>query len=180
MPRPSHPSRHDHSNYTWRRVQVMKPCTTYMFIKTRTDFHNYCKRIVREEFNSKVTHKFRLPGIREIAPTHAVVNEFLSNPPSVSWSFLIRVVGGGVHTVSTRHVGHFWPIVPAPCDCEDGEVGGLKIGRGNRNTRRKPAPAPICPPQIPLDQTRARMRATTVRSQRLTASTMVRPFFLLF
>jgi hypothetical protein len=34
-------------------------------------------------------------------------------------------------------------------DC--GEIGGMKIGRGNRNTRRKPAPAPLCPPQIPHD-----------------------------
>jgi hypothetical protein len=30
-----------------------------------------------------------------------------------------------------------------------GEIGGMKIGRGNRSTRRKPAPAPRCPPQIP-------------------------------
>jgi hypothetical protein len=30
----------------------------------------------------------------------------------------------------------------------------MKIGWGNRSTRRKPAPALICPPQIPLDQTR--------------------------
>jgi hypothetical protein len=34
-------------------------------------------------------------------------------------------------------------------DC--GEIGGMKIGKGNRSTRRKPAPAPICPPQIPHD-----------------------------
>jgi hypothetical protein len=34
-------------------------------------------------------------------------------------------------------------------DC--GETGGMKIGRGNRSTRRKPAPAPLCPPQIPHD-----------------------------
>jgi hypothetical protein len=39
-------------------------------------------------------------------------------------------------------------------DC--GAVGGMKIGRGNRSTQRKPAPAPLCPPQIPHDQTRAR------------------------
>jgi hypothetical protein len=45
-----------------------------------------------------------------------------------------------------------WPIVPAPGDCDDGEFGGMKIGRGNRSTRRKPAPAPLCPPQIQLDQ----------------------------
>jgi hypothetical protein len=62
-----------------------------------------------------------------------------------------------------------WPVVPAPCDCDDdGEFGGMKIGRGNRSTRRKPAPAPLSPPQIPLDQTQARTRAA-VGSQRLTA-----------
>jgi hypothetical protein len=44
-----------------------------------------------------------------------------------------------------------WPIVPAPGDYDDGEFGGMKIGRGNRRTRRKPAPAPLCPPQIPLN-----------------------------
>jgi hypothetical protein len=33
-----------------------------------------------------------------------------------------------------------WPIVePAPGDYDDGEFGGIKIGRGNRSTRRKPA-----------------------------------------
>jgi hypothetical protein len=35
-------------------------------------------------------------------------------------------------------------------DC--GAIGGMKIGRGNRSTRRKPAPASFCPPQIPLDR----------------------------
>jgi hypothetical protein len=34
-------------------------------------------------------------------------------------------------------------------DC--GEIGGMKIGRGNRRTRSKPAPAPLCPPQIAHD-----------------------------
>jgi hypothetical protein len=52
-------------------------------------------------------------------------------------------------------------------DC--GAIGGLKIGRGNRSTRRKPAPAPLCPPQIPHGQTRPRTRAAAVGSQRLTA-----------
>jgi hypothetical protein len=34
---------------------------------------------------------------------------------------------------------------------DDGDCGamvGMKIGRGNRSTRRKPAPAPLCPAQI--------------------------------
>jgi hypothetical protein len=58
-------------------------------------------------------------------------------------------------------------------DC--GAIGVMKIGRGNRSTRRKPTPAPLCPPQIPLDQTRDRTRAAAVESQRLTALAMVRP-----
>jgi hypothetical protein len=40
-----------------------------------------------------------------------------------------RIVGGRVHIGSTRHVGHYWLIVPAPDDCDDGEFVGMKIGR---------------------------------------------------
>jgi hypothetical protein len=68
----------------------------------------------------------------------------------------------------------YWPIVPASGDCEDGEYGGMN-GRGNRSTRRKPAQTPLCPPQIPLDQTRDWTRAAAVGSQRLTASAMAWP-----
>jgi hypothetical protein len=69
----------------------------------------------------------------------------------------------------------YWPIVPAPGDCEDGEFGGMTIGRESRSTRRKPAPAPLCPRQIPLDQTRGRTRAAVVGSQRLTVWVMAQP-----
>jgi hypothetical protein len=86
---------------------------------------------------------------------------------SVIYVSLIRVVGSGFHTGSTRHIVYFWPIMPSP--------GGMKIDRGNRSTRRKHAPAQLCPPQIPLDQTRARTRAAAVGSQRLTARAMARP-----
>jgi hypothetical protein len=61
-------------------------------------------------------------------------------------------------------------------DC--GAIGGMKIGRGNRSTRTNPAPAPLCPPQIPHDQTRARTRAAAVGNQRLIAWGMARPFFM--
>jgi hypothetical protein len=44
---------------------------------------------------------------------------------------VICIVGSGVHIGSTQHVGHYWPIVPALGDCDDGEIGGMKIGRGN-------------------------------------------------
>jgi hypothetical protein len=35
------------------------------------------------------------------------------------------------------------------------EVGGTRIGRGNRSTRRKPAPEPLRPPQNPHDDLRS-------------------------
>jgi hypothetical protein len=61
-------------------------------------------------------------------------------------------------------------------DC--GAIGGMKIGRRNRTTRRESAPAPLCPPQIPHDQARARTRATSMGSHRLTAWAMAWPFIL--
>jgi hypothetical protein len=44
-------------------------------------------------------------------------------------------------------------------DDESGAFGGMRIGSGHRITRRKPAPVPLYPPQIPhelaWDSTRA-------------------------
>jgi hypothetical protein len=58
-------------------------------------------------------------------------------------------------------------------DC--GAIGWMEISKGNRSTQRKPAPAPLCPPQTPLDQTRDQTLAAAVESQRLTAWTMALP-----
>jgi hypothetical protein len=41
------------------------------------------------------------------------------------------------------------PIVLSPGDYDDGEIGGMMIGRGNQSTRRKPAPVPLSSPQTP-------------------------------
>jgi hypothetical protein len=51
-------------------------------------------------------------------------------------------------------------------DC--GAIGGMRIGRGNRSTRRKTAPVQLCPPQIPHELTRAQPRPAAVGSRRLT------------
>jgi hypothetical protein len=67
----------------------------------------------------------------------------------------------------------YWLQMIDEGDC--GEISGMKIGRGNRSTRRKPAPVSLCPPQIPHDQTRARTWVAAVGSQRLTASATVWP-----
>jgi hypothetical protein len=60
-------------------------------------------------------------------------------------------------------------------DDECGVVGGMRIGRGNRSTRRKPAPVPLCPPQTPHDLTWARTRAAAMKGWRLTAWSMALP-----
>jgi hypothetical protein len=53
---------------------------------------------------------------------------------------------------------------------ECGAVSGMIIDRGNRSTRRKPAPMPICPPQIPPALTRDRTRVTVLGSRQLTVT----------
>jgi hypothetical protein len=61
--------------------------------------------------------------------------------------FLIRILGGWRVESKLGPLGTSateWPIVPAPGDYDDGEFGGMKIGKGIRSTRRKPAPAALC------------------------------------
>jgi hypothetical protein len=87
--------------------------------------------------------------------------------------FLNWYSGGWSPISSTQYCGHQWPIVLAPGDYDDEEIGGM-IGRENRNTRRKPAPVPLCPPQSP-HAARTRTRAAAMGSNRITARAMARP-----
>jgi hypothetical protein len=68
------------------------------------------------------------------------------------------------------------PILPSPGDYDDGEIDRMMIGRGNRSTRRKPVPVPLCVtttnPHMPAWK---RTRASAVRSRRLTAWVTGRP-----
>jgi hypothetical protein len=77
-------------------------------------------------------------------------------------------VGGGVQLGPLGAAATNRPIVAAPGDYDDVEIGGMMIGRGNRSTQRKPAPVTLCPPQTP-HAARTRTRATAVGSQRITA-----------
>jgi hypothetical protein len=63
--------------------------------------------------------------------------------------FFKLVWGGGVQLGPLSTAATNRPIVPAPGDYDDGEIGGMMIGRVHRSTRRKPAPVPLCPPQTP-------------------------------
>jgi hypothetical protein len=97
--------------------------------------------------------------------------QYLINPPPLVSSSGLRL---WVHLVR-RPLFNLLYQPQMIDDDECGAVGGMIIGRGNRSTRRKPAPVPLCPPQIPHDLTWARTRAVAVGSQRLTAWAMARP-----
>jgi hypothetical protein len=60
-------------------------------------------------------------------------------------------------------------------DC--GAVGGKRIGRGNQSTRSKPAPVPLCLPQIPHELTWARTRSVALGSRPQAQRSL---YFLLF
>jgi hypothetical protein len=64
--------------------------------------------------------------------------------------FLIGIVGGGVQLGPLGTAATNRPIVPAPGDYDDGEIGGMMIGRGIRSTWSRRAPVPLCPPQTPM------------------------------
>jgi hypothetical protein len=81
--------------------------------------------------------------------------------------------GGGVQLGPLGTAATNRPIVPAPGDYDDREIGGM-IGRGNRSTRRKPAPVQLCPPQTP-HAAWTRTRTTAVGSRWLTAWATARP-----
>jgi hypothetical protein len=82
--------------------------------------------------------------------------------------FFFFVWSETVHSVRRPLFGLLYqPRMVDENDC--GAVGGMRIARGNRSTRRKPARMPLCPPQIPHDVTWARTRAASVGSRQLTA-----------
>jgi hypothetical protein len=88
------------------------------------------------------------------------------------FKFFFFLCGETLGTAATTGL-LYQPRMIGDGDC--GEICGMKIGRGNQSTRRKPAPAPLCPPQIPHDWTRVWTRAAAVGRQLLTAWAMARP-----
>jgi hypothetical protein len=62
--------------------------------------------------------------------------------------FFFNLCGGTLGTAATTGLLYQPRMI---CDGDCGKIGGIKTGRGNRSTRRKPAPALLCPPQIPHD-----------------------------
>jgi hypothetical protein len=62
--------------------------------------------------------------------------------------FFFILCGGTLGTAATTGLLYQSRMI---CVGDCGEICGMKTGRGNRSTRKKPGPAPLCPPQIPHD-----------------------------
>jgi hypothetical protein len=88
--------------------------------------------------------------------------------------YFFKFCGGTLGTAATTDL-LYQPRLIGEGDC--GEIGGMKMGRENRTSRRKPAPASLCPPQIAHDLTRVLTRVAAAGSQRLTAWAMARPLY---
>jgi hypothetical protein len=80
-------------------------------------------------------------------------------------NFFFNLCGGTSGTAATTGLV-YQPRMIGDGDC--GEIGRMKIGRGNRSTRRKRASIPLCPPQTP-HAVRTRTQVAAVERQRLTA-----------
>jgi hypothetical protein len=96
--------------------------------------------------SSYITIKFRESQFRVHISTALILHTFYGNIKifRVAFSFVSGVELFG--TAATTGLLHQPQMIG-----DGGEIGGMKIGRGNRSTRRKPAPALLYPPQIPHD-----------------------------
>jgi hypothetical protein len=72
-----------------------------------------------------------------------------SSPHYYFYFFIIIISGVRPNRVGTAATTGLLYQSQMTDDGDFGEIGGMKIGRGNRSTRRKPAPLPLCQPQIP-------------------------------
>jgi hypothetical protein len=71
---------------------------------------------------------------------------------------------------------------PRMLDDECEAVGGMRLGRGNRGTRRKPASVPLRPPQLPHDDLESNpdRRGGKLATNRLSYGATTYPFCGLF
>jgi hypothetical protein len=88
-----------------------------------------------------------------------------SQPDSFTQPFFFFLVSlNGVKLDSRPLFGLLYqPRMINDGDCR--AIGAMRIGRGNRSTRRKSTPVPLCPPQIPHELTLARNKAAAATNR---------------
>jgi hypothetical protein len=109
----------------------MRPCSTWLW--------------KREVYVYVVVCKYMFCECTQLMPA-LCLNCVHSDPGNITFSFFPSGVGLSTAPISGRL---YQPHMIGEGD--GGAIGGMKIDRGNRSTRRKPVPAPLCPPQIPCD-----------------------------
>jgi hypothetical protein len=151
---------------------VLCKLTAYLYLYVVEDTCRYNCTAINTRHQSD-DHCMELCGKTWIPCYWTSVYSFETKAVSLIRAFFNWYSGGWIPVGSTRQCGHQWPIVPAPGNYDDGEIGGM-IGRRNRSNRRKLAPVPLCPPQTSYaDWTWT--RAAAVGSQRVTAWGTARP-----
>jgi hypothetical protein len=134
------------------------PLLTFLWINMK-----YISSDVNEFKESLMPLEKRKEAVNNVTSMHSAL-KFISRSLLPKLIFLIGIVGGGVELGPLDTAATNRPIVPAPGNYNDGEICGI-IGRGNRSTRRKPAPMPLCPPQTPhVARTRTSLLANKVPS----------------
>jgi hypothetical protein len=96
------------------------------------------KAIPHQETNLHISNFITVCSISRSREGSLTTVTIIFNWYSGGWS----PVGSTQHCAATNSL-----IVPALGDYDDGEIGGMMIGMGNRSNWRKPAPVPLCPPQ---------------------------------
>jgi hypothetical protein len=106
--------------------------------------HNFENIENNKQFNYWLKKATTLPEIKK-----ATVNDksadynaahFITIVPYDGINFFFNFCGGTLGTAATTGL-LYQPRMIGEGDCS--EIGGMKIGRGNRSTWRKPAPAPL-------------------------------------
>jgi hypothetical protein len=148
-------------------VFICRPAFIKFLLETNNHFCFTVQCTSAFSINASITHRPRSSAHDQLIPSlcsQIERNIRLNKIKTVLLFFLFSWGWVRLSLLDTSATN--WPVYQPRMidDDECGAVGGMRIGRGNRSTRRKPVPAPLCSPQIPHDLTRARTRAALVKS----------------
>jgi hypothetical protein len=89
---------------------------------------------------TRVGFESTIPASKRAKTVHAL--DHSATVTALESDFYFNLCGGTLDTAATTGL-LYQPRMIGGGDC--GEIGGIKIGKGNRSTRNKPSPAPLCP-----------------------------------
>jgi hypothetical protein len=127
----------------WMSCQKIKNCE---FIKISWNQRNESDETTYLQRNRNFLSVYYL---RKQFPKYLLLLSFYCSIYYECKKLKIGIFGGEVQLGPLGTAATNRPVVPATSDYDNGEVGGMMIGRRNRSTRRKSAPVPLCSPRTP-------------------------------